>query len=147
MTGTPARAAMAYGQAAQTIPPVRQVVMLYDGAIARLHEARRAIAEGRVEDRFNAVSKASRIVDALHACLDFDHGGEVAPLLDRVYTYVSLRMQRINVANDPAVCDEVIARLGELRDAWRALADGAVSTPGAAWPASPPAPQPSSVAA
>ncbi len=124
MTRTPARAATAYGQAVQTIPPLRQVVMLYDGAIARLHEAQRAIADGRVEDRFNAVQKASRIVDALHAC--FDCGGEVAPLLDRVYTYVSLRMQRINTGNDAAVCDEVIARLGELRDAWRTLAeDGA----------------------
>jgi flagellar secretion chaperone FliS len=141
MTRTPARAATAYGQAVQTIPPVRQVVMLYDGAIARLHEARRAIAEGRIEDRFNAVQKASRIVDALHACLDFERGGEVAPLLDRLYTYVSLRMQRINTGNDAAVCDEVIARLGELRDAWRTLAESGAP------PADGRAPGPASVAA
>jgi flagellar secretion chaperone FliS len=141
MTRTPARVATAYGQAAQTIPPLRQVVMLYDGAIARLHEARQAIADGRIEDRFNAVQKASRIVDALHSCLDFDRGGEVAPLLDRVYTCISLRMQRINTGNDAAVCDEVIARLGELRDAWRALAEDR------ACPAGAQTPKPASIAA
>jgi flagellar protein FliS len=145
MTRTPARVVMAYNQAAQTIPPVRQVVMLYDGAISRLHEARRAIAEGRIEDRFNAVLKAARIVDGLQSCLDHDRGGEVAPLLDRLYTYISLRMQQVNTRNDPAICDELIARLGELRDAWRVLAEGAAAP--SAGIAAPRPPQPASVAA
>ena len=69
------RAAAAYGQAAQTIPPLRQIVMLYDGAILRLQEAKRAIAENRIEDRHRAVSKAAAIIDALHGCLDFERVG------------------------------------------------------------------------
>ncbi|HFA59965.1 MAG TPA: flagellar export chaperone FliS [Rhodospirillales bacterium] len=115
------RAAAAYGQAAQTIPPLRQIVMLYDGAILRLQEAKRAIAENRIEDRHRAVSKAAAIIDALHGCLDFERGGEVATHLDRFYTYVSFRMRLIDVRNDPSICDELIARLGEMRGSWAAI--------------------------
>jgi flagellar biosynthetic protein FliS len=82
------------------MPPALQIVMLYDGAIGRLREARRAVEEGRVEDRYRAVEKAAAIVDALHACLDMERGGEVAALLDRLYTYASVRMQLINTRND-----------------------------------------------
>lgn len=128
MTNAMARATAAYGQAARTIPPAVQVVMLYDGAIGRLREARRAVEEGRVEDRYRAVGKAAAIVDALHACLDRERGGEVAVLLDRLYTYVSVRMQLINTRNDAGVCDELTARLTELRDSWRVIAEGGSAT-------------------
>ena len=124
MTNARVRATAAYGQAARTMPPALQIVMLYDGAIGRLREARRAVEEGRVEDRYRAVEKAAAIVDALHACLDMERGGEVAALLDRLYTYASVRMQLINTRNDVGVCDELAARLTELRDAWRAIAEG-----------------------
>src|SRR5690349_12953042 len=125
MSHVPARAAAAYGRAAQTIPPVRQIVMLYDGALGRLREARQALVEGRIEDRFRAVQKASAIIDGLHACLDFERGGEIAPLLDRMYGYIGLRLQQINIRQDPAIRDELIGHLGELRRAWNTVADGA----------------------
>ncbi len=115
------RAVTAYGQAAETIPPLRQIVMLYEGAILRLQEAKKAIAEERIEDRHRAVSKAAAIVDALQGCLDFEQGGEVATHLDRFYTYVSFRIRQIDVRNDPAICDELIARLGEMRESWAAI--------------------------
>ena len=129
MSHVPARAAAAYGRAAQTIPAVRQVVMLHDGAIGRLREAQQAILEGRIEDRFRAVQKASAIIDGLHACLDFERGGEVAPLLDRMYGYIGLRLQQINIRQDPAICDELVAHLDELRRAWNTLAEGAALSP------------------
>jgi flagellar protein FliS len=134
MTNARVRATAAYGQAARTIPPALQVVMLYDGAIGRLREARRAVEERRVEDRYRAVEKAAAIVDALHACLDRERGGEIAALLDRLYTYASVRMQLINTHNDAGVCDELVARLTELRDAWRAIAEGAAGGPRPAAP-------------
>jgi hypothetical protein len=33
-------------------------------------------------------------------------------------------LQRINLTDDPATCDEVIARLDQLRAAWAQLAGG-----------------------
>ena len=136
MTLAHTRARAAYGRAAETLPPVRQVLMLYDGVMARLHEARRAIEAGRIEERHAAVTKAAAIVDGLHACLDFDRGGAIAPLLDRLYAHVALRLQAINVSNDPRICDEVAGHLGELRAAWAVIAQGGAAT-GRALPADP----------
>ena len=120
----PLRATHAYGQAAATMSPGRQIVLLYDGVVRRLKEARAAGLSGQIEDRFNAVQKAAAIVDALHACLDHDQGGDVAAGLDRFYTYVAFRLQRFNQTGDASICDELIARLGEVRDSWAAIADG-----------------------
>ena len=139
MTNARARATAAYGQAARTIPPALQIVMLYDGAIARLREARRAAEEGRIEDRCRAVEKATAIIDALHACLDLERGGEIAATLDRLYTYASVRMQLINTRNDVGVCDEIAARLTELRNAWSVIAEGGAGTPSTAAPVARPA--------
>jgi len=115
-------AASVYNRAVDTIPPVRQVVLLYDAAMRRVQEARRAIAEGRIEDRFRAVERATAIVGALQQCLDFERGGEVAGILDRYYAYLHFRLQMINVRNDPAICEEVLERLAEMRASWAKIA-------------------------
>ena len=127
---TPTQRAMsAYGQAAQTLAPAKQIVLLYDGAMQRIKEARKAIEAKRINERYIAVTKAAAIVDALHACLDHEQGGEIAQNLDRIYTHIAFRLQNINLSDDPAICDELIARLGELRAAWAELADGGGAEP------------------
>ena len=125
------RALSAYGQAAETLAPLKQIVLLYDGAIRRIREARQAIELSRINERHAAVEKASAIIDALHAALDHERGGEIALQLDRIYTYLSFRLQRVNLDNDPAICDELVARLSELRASCAEIA-------GAAGPASGP---------
>jgi flagellar secretion chaperone FliS len=117
------RAMSAYGQAAETLPPARQIVLLYDGAIRRIKEARRALEQGRINDRYIAVHKAAAIIDALHACLDYERGGEIARQLDQIYTYVGFRLQRINLNGGVAICDELVLRLGELRTSWAQIAE------------------------
>jgi len=117
------RAMSAYGQAAETLPPARQIVLLYDGAIRRIKEARRALELGRINDRYIAVRKATAIIDALHACVDYERGGEIARLLDQIYTYIGFRLQRINLNGDVTICDELVLRLGELRTSWAQIAE------------------------
>ena len=119
------RAINAYGQASETLAPAQQIVLLYEGAIRRIREARHAIELRRVGDRCVAVHKATAIVEGLQSCLDHARGGEIARNLDRIYTHLIFRLQRINLTDDPAICDEVIARLDQLRAAWAQLAGGA----------------------
>lgn len=123
------RAINAYGQASETMAPARQLVLLYDGAIQRIKEARKAIEAGRIDDRYRAIQKAAAIVEGLHACLDHERGGEIAHNLDRIYTYVEFRLQRVHLTDDPTICDELALRLGELRDAWAQLAAGGSMPP------------------
>lgn len=131
------RASAAYRDAAETIAPAQQIVMLYDGAIRCLREAEAAIAEGAIERRHNNVAKAFAIVNALHCCLDFEKGGEVARSLDRFYAYVLHRMSRIDITNDASICRELVGLLGQMRQSWATIAEGAAQRP--ADPA-PPAP-------
>ena len=114
----------AYGQAAETLAPARQIVLLYDGAIRRIKEARHAIETRRINDRYLALAKATAIVEGLQGCLDLERGGAVARNLDQLYTYLVLRLARINLEDDVAICDELTARLSELRDSWAKIADG-----------------------
>ena len=124
------RAIDAYGHASATLAPAQQIVLLYDGAIRRVKEAQSAILARRIEERCRAVQKATAIVDGLQSCLDHERGGEIARNLDRLYTHMIFRLQRINLTNDPAICDEVITRLDQLRAAWAQLATGAAAPAG-----------------
>lgn len=132
---THSRVSAAYRSAAETHPPARQIVMLHDGAIQRIQEAKAAIAARRIEARFNLVMKAHAIVGALQSCLDFDHGGEVAPLLDRFYGYVLGRLTLINLRDDPAICDELVRLLRQMRDSWAEIAPASATLrPPCRWP-------------
>ena len=57
------------------------------------------------------MTKAHAIVAALQSCLDFDRGGEIAPVLDRLYGHILNRLMLINLHDDPAICDELVRLL------------------------------------
>jgi flagellar secretion chaperone FliS len=124
------RAIDAYGHASATLAPAQQIVLLYEGAIRRIKEAQSAIAARRINERCCAVQKATAIIEGLQSCLDHERGGELARNLDRIYTHISFRLQRVNLTDDPAICDELIARLDQLRGAWAQLAAGAAAPAG-----------------
>lgn len=115
------RAAAAY-RSAETQPPVLQVARLCARAVEHLEEAKAAIATRRVEARFHRVMQAHAIIGGLQTCLDFRHGGEIAPLLDQLYGYMLGRLTQINLRNDPAICDELIELLGRMRSSWAEIA-------------------------
>ena len=125
-----ARAMTAYRAATTTVTPAMAIVMLYDGAMRFLACAKAAIAERRIEERCRLVNKAHAVIHGLQCQLDFTAGGEVAHALDRYYGYVLHRMMQVNIKNDPAICDELIDRLREMRESWATIASG--SNPGAA---------------
>lgn len=119
-----ARGISAYRNASSTITPARQIVMLYEGAMRFVREAKQAIQERRIEDRYNHVAKAYKVIDALHCCIDFDKGGDIARTLDRYYNYILTRLTQINVGNDANICDEVVDSLRTMCRAWEQIAAG-----------------------
>ncbi len=111
----------AYSQAFHTVGKTRQVVMLYDGIIRFLRQAKEAIEQRRIEDRFNLLVKASDVVLGLQACLDFEQGGHVARILYDFYSSVDSRILTIQRTNDLGLCDELIQELKEMREAWSVI--------------------------
>ena len=106
----------------QSRSPLELVVMLYDGALASLTEARTAAARGDVSRRAAAVSKALAIVCSLQETLNLDEGGTVAAELDRLYTYARGRLLDVTLHQDLSGLSEVHKLLESLRGAWQQIA-------------------------
>ncbi|WP_343559802.1 flagellar export chaperone FliS [Kiloniella sp. b19] len=123
--------ANAYKQASQNVSALKAVVMLYDGMIRLVGEAKRADAEGRFEDRFKLTEKASRVLIGLQGQLDYDNGGELSPRLNSFYDMLFMRMMQINSRNAQVVADDVLASLKEMRSAWEQVRQEVDSQPAA----------------
>lgn len=108
----------AYASAARMVRKTRQIVMLYDGAIRAVHQAKMAILEKRIEDRYNALSKASDILNGLQLSLDFENGGEVAKTLYDYYAAMDMRVLSVHHSNSVETCDLCLKHLRMMREAW-----------------------------
>jgi len=117
----------AYAVATQTVAPSRQIVMLYEGVVRCVQQAREAIVEKRIEDRYNLLIKASELIGGLQGCLDFDKGGEIAGVLYNYYASIDARLFSIHRTNSIEDCDVVIADLKQMRDAWEDIDKATVS--------------------
>lgn len=104
--------------------PRRLVVMLYDGALACIGEARAHLARGDIPAKGIAIGRAMRILqEGLEASLDRSAGGDIARQLADLYEYIARRLLIANLRNDQASLDEAARLLAELRGAWQALGD------------------------
>jgi flagellar secretion chaperone FliS len=113
------RGAAAYRQIdAETRSPLELVVMLYDGALRFVREAREAADRNDTQGRTRAVSRALTIVTELQNRLQMEAGGEMARELDRLYTYIAGRLLDSNIKRDPRALDEVHRLLSTVRDGW-----------------------------
>jgi flagellar secretion chaperone FliS len=101
---------------------VELVVMLYDGAIRFVLEAREAIGRKDVRARTAAVSKAINIVAELQNTLNVKEGGDIARELDRLYTYINLRLLDVTRKGDSGALDEIHKLLCTLREGWSQIA-------------------------
>lgn len=133
--------ANAYANASQMVTPIGAVILLYERAMQSALAARQAIVDGRVEDRFNHTQKVGQIVTALQGNLDFENGGDIAPMLHNFYNTIFRRLQEANLRNDVKIMDDVILALNNMRQSWvqvgERMGGAAPSAPRAAEPARP----------
>lgn len=99
--------------------PHKLVLMLFDGALIAVGDARRHLSESRTADRGAAISKCIMIIEnGLKASLDQNSGGELAQRLAGLYDYMRNRLLQANLHSQDAPLSEVQQLLGELREAW-----------------------------
>ncbi len=102
--------------------PHKLIVMLFEGAIASASAALVHMKAGQFELKCKAITKAVLIIEeGMRASLDSKNGGEIAANLDALYAYIIQCMMRANLRNDPALLDEALALLNELKAAWLAI--------------------------
>ncbi len=113
------KAANAYMQThVTTTTPGHLVVMLYDGAITFLEQAKEEIAAKNFAKKGILISQALDIIAELDGSLNNDKGGELAQNLHRLYVYCNTRLLRANLKMDTAIIDEVIGILSAFRSAF-----------------------------
>ena len=108
-----------YGK--ESMQKTRQIVLLYEGIIRFLEQAKKAMEDKDYEERFNLLQKASNVIVGLHSALDFDKGGEISGTLSNFYSNLDLRIINLNRTNDVAECDEIIKEIKLMHEAWEKI--------------------------
>jgi flagellar protein FliS len=124
------RAAQAYRTAAVAVPPLKAMVMLFDGAIMFLQRSIEAYEAKRIEESHGYMLRATAILRGLSHNLDFGAGGGLAERLFKTYHALIMACLRSFGRRDSAVqYRRIIASLTELRDAWKVVAISSTAAP------------------
>ncbi|WP_461208336.1 flagellar export chaperone FliS [Desulfocurvus sp. DL9XJH121] len=94
------------------------LILLYDGAIKFLSQAKDKMAEKDYAQKGILISKAIDVIGELDSSLNPEKGGEVAQNLHQLYFYCNTRLLRANLEMNPDLLDEVIRILAALREAF-----------------------------
>ncbi len=101
--------------------PHRLVGLLYEEGVAALRAAACA-AEGRQgQIKSERVSRATAILFALEAGLDFEKGGDVSRALATFYHGLRQQVLQASIGTDPAPFREAAASLEEIGGAWASV--------------------------
>lgn len=103
----------------QTAPPEQLIVMLYDGGIRFLEQAKVAMREG--QDPSEAIGRSQDIIVELLASLNRS-AGEIADNLSKLYDFWINRLFQAQISKDPSILEEVSAMMRDLREAWATVA-------------------------
>jgi flagellar protein FliS len=106
----------------QSRTPIELVVMLYDGALRFIADAREGIVQRDIARRGRAVSRAMAIISELQSSLDLEQGGDIAVSLDSLYVYVRDRLVDASIKQDVKPLDDAARVLRNLRDGWAGVA-------------------------
>jgi len=99
--------------------PHTLVLMLYDGALLAIADARYHMAQKNIAAKGQSISKAIMIIESgLKISLDIKAGGELGVRLAALYDYMCDRLLRANLHNSTEILEEVSRLLSDLRGAW-----------------------------
>ena len=82
----------------------------------------KAVRGGPTAEEALSVRRVGEYVSLLQCSLSIEDGGDIAANLDRIYTYLLVRLSEAHVGNDDAKFKEIGHHLTELGSAWRQAA-------------------------
>lgn len=109
----------------QSRSPLELVLMLADGSLRFLQQAREAGARGDIAARASGISRTLAIIGELQSTLNMEEGGQVAFELERLYSYMSKRLLDVTLKRDLGAIDEVHKLMALLRDGWAQASEAA----------------------
>ena len=94
------------------------VQLLYDELVSALRAAAHATEHRQYRTRSERVTRATAILFALEAGLDFDTGGDVSRTLSRLYAGARATVLDAAMGNDPRPLRDTADTLAEITGAW-----------------------------
>lgn len=131
MYGQAQRALSAYNSVGvesgiEVADPHRLVLMLFEGAMIAVNDARRHLREKQIAARGMAISKAIMIIEnGLKVSLDMKSGGELAQHLSDLYDYMRNQLLNASLHGADQPLEEVHRLLGDLKGAWAQVGSAA----------------------
>ncbi|TAE83799.1 MAG: flagellar protein FliS [Alphaproteobacteria bacterium] len=108
----------AYKNATQTVHKTRQIVMLYDGLIRFLQQAKQASSERNVAERYTLLVKATQIVNGLQSSLDYSQSNDISNVLYQYYELLDVRIFRLHGHPKDEDFNALIEDVRTMRDVW-----------------------------
>lgn len=118
-----------------TASPEQLRLMLYDGAIKFAGQARAAMADNRLEESYEGLMRAQKIVLELSTSLKRDTEPELTEKMSALYTFIYRKLVEANIERNTAALDEAIKLLQFERDTWRMLMEKIAASEGGNTPA------------
>ncbi|MDS9470335.1 flagellar export chaperone FliS [Sporosarcina pasteurii] len=100
-----------------TSTPGELTLMLYNGCLKFIEQAKRALENGNIEEKNTAIQKAQAIISELMVTLDTSV--PVAENMMILYEFANSRLVDGNITNDAALFDEAAGIIREFRDTWK----------------------------
>jgi flagellar secretion chaperone FliS len=99
-----------------TAKPEELTLMLYNGGIKFLHQAKLAIEKKELPKAHAAIMKTQDIISELMSTLDMEY--EISNSLLSLYDYMMRRLIEANLSKDISIIDEIENMLIELKNTW-----------------------------
>lgn len=100
-----------------TASPQELTLMLYNGCLKFIKLAKRAMEEGKIEEKNTNLLKAQAIIQEFQITLDRDIA--ISEGLAQLYEYINFRLIEANMKNDLSILEEAEGQVKELRDTWK----------------------------
>ncbi|WP_411333941.1 flagellar export chaperone FliS [Metabacillus indicus] len=106
-----------------TASPGELTLMLYNGCLKFIKQARAAMEQKQVQEKNINLQKAQRIIQELMITLNPE--AEVSGSMIQMYEYINRRLVEANISNDPEILSEAEGYVTEFRDAWKQVIQSA----------------------
>lgn len=103
--------------AVTTAAPGELTLMLYNGCLKFIKQAKRAIEEKNYEEKNKNIQKAQNIISELMVTLNMDI--PISKHMMQLYDYMNRRLIEANIKNNLEYLDEVETFVAEFRDTWK----------------------------
>ena len=99
-----------------------QIARLLEMGANHIKRAKEHCQNNQFESRYNETEKCMTIVSGLMGCLDRNpQTEEMCNVLENYYQFIQTMLAKININNNPEICDLVIESLQTMADTWRQI--------------------------